>query len=69
MQAFLLPSALRQSLDMTVGKIENGLERDFVKHSLNCLLITDPKSSPHSCFKTHYKIVQFFYDCFSVQEQ
>ena len=27
---------------MTVGKIENGLERGFVKHRLNCLLITDP---------------------------
>ena len=27
---------------MTVGKIENGLERGFVKHCLNCLLITDP---------------------------
>ena len=29
---------------MTVGKIENGLERGFVKHRLNCLLITDPVS-------------------------
>ena len=28
---------------MTVGKIENGLERGFVKNRLNCLLITDPK--------------------------
>ena len=27
---------------MTVGKIENGLEHGFVKHRLNCLLITDP---------------------------
>ena len=27
---------------MIVGKIENGLERGFVKHRLNCLLITDP---------------------------
>ena len=28
---------------MTVGKIENSLERGFVKHRLNCLLIlTDP---------------------------
>ena len=27
---------------MTVGKIENGLERGFVKHRLNCLFITDP---------------------------
>ena len=26
---------------MIVGKIENGLERGFVKHRLNCLLITD----------------------------
>ena len=32
----------RQCLDMTVGKIENGLERGFVKHRLNCLSITDP---------------------------
>ena len=30
--------------DMTVRKIENGLERGFVKHRLNCLLITDPVS-------------------------
>ena len=28
---------------MIVGKIENGLERRFVKRRLNCLLITDPK--------------------------
>ena len=27
---------------MAVGKIENGLERGFVKHRLNRLLITDP---------------------------
>ena len=27
---------------MIVGKIENGLERGFVKHRLDCLLITDP---------------------------
>ena len=27
---------------MIVGKIENGLERGFLKHRLNCLLITDP---------------------------
>ena len=25
-----------------IGKIENSLERGFVKHRLNCLLITDP---------------------------
>ena len=43
MQAFLLPSAV-QCLDTIVGKIENGLERGFVKHCLNCLLITDPTS-------------------------
>ena len=30
---------------MIVGKIENGLERGFVKHRLNCLLITDIKGS------------------------
>ena len=35
---------------MTVGEIENGVERGFIKHRL--------KSSPHSSFKTHYKIVQ-----------
>ena len=29
---------------MIFGKIENGLERGFVKHRLNCLLITDPVS-------------------------
>ena len=34
----------RQCLDMTVGKLEDGLESGFVKHRLNCLLITDPKS-------------------------
>ena len=28
---------------MTGGKIENGLERGFVKHRLNYLLINDPK--------------------------
>ena len=26
---------------MIIGKIENALERGFVKHRLNCLLITD----------------------------
>ena len=37
MQAFLLPSAVsRQCLDVI------GLELGFVKHRLNCLLITDP---------------------------
>ena len=35
----------RHCSDMTVGKIENGLERGFVKHRLNCLLITDPRFS------------------------
>ena len=29
-------------IDMAVGKIKNILERGFVKHRLNCLLITDP---------------------------
>ena len=29
---------------MIVGKIEDGLERGFVKHRLNCLSITDPES-------------------------
>ena len=28
---------------MIGGKIENGLERGFVKHCLNYLLITDPR--------------------------
>ena len=28
---------------MIGGKIENGLERGFVKHGLNYLLISDPK--------------------------
>ena len=28
---------------MIVGKIENTLERGFVKHRPNCLLIADPK--------------------------
>ena len=34
MQAFLLPSAAAN----VYGKIENGLERGFVKHRLNYLL-------------------------------
>ena len=34
---------------MTVGKIENALERGFVKHCLNCLLITDPISLERTC--------------------
>ena len=29
---------------MTVGKIKNGLERDSVKHRLNCLLVNEPYS-------------------------
>ena len=35
---------------MTVGKIENILERGFVKHRLDCLLITDPEltKDPHN---------------------
>ena len=44
MQAFLLPSAVENVLDMIVGKIENGLQPGFVKYCLNCLLITDPKA-------------------------
>ena len=32
MQTFLLPSAADKLLDMAVGRIENGLERGFVKH-------------------------------------
>ena len=37
---------------MTVGKIENGLERGFVKHGVNCLLITDPR-----CFIVYIVII------------
>ena len=45
MQAFLPPSAaLRQCLDTTGGKIENRLERGFVKHRPNYLLIHDAKT-------------------------
>ena len=40
---------------MTVGKIENGLEGGFVKHCLNCLLITDP-----TCFLTGLRASVFF---------
>ena len=40
--SLLVTVSSRQCFDMTVGKIENGLERGFVKHCLNCLLITDP---------------------------
>ena len=44
MQAFFFVSvSSRQCLDMTVGKIENGLERGLVKHRLSCLLKTDPE--------------------------
>ena len=39
----------RQCLDMIVGKIENGLERGFVKHCQNCLSITDPMSLAMDC--------------------
>ena len=38
-----------QCLDMTVGKVENGLEHSFVKHRLNCLLLTDPESLTFFC--------------------
>ena len=41
--SLLVTVGSRQCLDMIVGKIENGfIERGFVKHRLNCLLITDP---------------------------
>ena len=40
--SLLVTVGSRQCLDMIVGKIENDLERGFVKHRLNCLLITDP---------------------------
>ena len=42
--SLLVSVSSRQCLDTTVGKIENGLECGFVKHRLNCLLITDPMS-------------------------
>ena len=42
MKGLLVTVGSRQCLDMIVGKIENGLVRGFVKHRLNCLLITDP---------------------------
>ena len=43
---------------MTAGKIENGLERGFVKHRLSCLLlITDPENSVE---KTRRSRVFFF---------
>ena len=48
----------RQCLDVTVGKIENGLERVFVKHRLNCLLITDPYC--HKLLKQMDKGVSFY---------
>ena len=35
---------------MTVGKIENGLERRFVRHRLNYLSITDPNLYLVVCF-------------------
>ena len=40
--SLLVTVSSRQCLVMTIGKIENGLEHGFVKHRLNCLLITDP---------------------------
>ena len=40
--SLLVTVGSRQYLDVIFGKIENGLERGFVKHRLNCLFITDP---------------------------
>ena len=57
MKAFLLQSAATNAI---VSKIENGLERGFVKHRLNCLLITDPESLlMHS--DNHRKHLIYFY--------
>ena len=44
--SLLVTVSSRQFLYMTVGKIENGLERGF-KDLLNCLLITEPKRFIH----------------------
>ena len=41
--SLLVTVGSRRCLDMMAGKIENGFERGFVRHRLNCLLITDPK--------------------------
>ena len=57
---------------MTVGKIENGLESGFVKHRLNYLLITDPRSLVDNrqdawilcivlALKNHPKLINFEY--------
>ena len=49
MQAFLVPSIA----DIIVAKIENGLERGFVKHRLNCLLVTDTISLTFKVISLH----------------
>ena len=51
--SFLATVSSSQCLDMTGGKIENGLERGFVKHRLNYLLITDPKLDLRSPIVDH----------------
>ena len=56
---------------MTVGKIENGLERGFVKHRLNSLLKTDPKClfqmqsfySVNHTFLYFWIVIQRFQEC------
>ena len=45
----LVTISSRQCLDMIDGNIENGLERGFVKHRLNYVLIIDPKSLCRTC--------------------
>ena len=37
---------------MIVSKIDNDLERGFVKHRLNCPLITDPRLAPVNIFSS-----------------
>ena len=51
--SLLVTVTSRLCLDIAFGKIENGLERCFVKHRLNCLLITDPAYKFMYCIHCH----------------
>ena len=49
---------------MIVGKIENDLGRGFVKHRLNCLLITDPLSPKDTGVSTNHSVITFHFNAF-----
>ena len=58
--SFLVTVDSRQCLDMTVGKIENGLERGFVKHRLNRVLKTDPCGLAVNCILFFYHLSLYY---------